>query len=162
MAAKPSTGAPKNMIGDIQVKFKIEHEKKPEKKGPSLFELLNVDDQPSGKEGEEVKKKTNNTNLVNPAPDSKDASKKEGHHHHHKHGHEDKHGKDKKSKAGSKAAEVPLGGGDLPRGAISLHLIAQKGLKEDVKRALKESNVEIKLNAKTGAYYWVLWLAINH
>jgi ankyrin repeat protein len=149
MTAKPSTGAPKNMIGDIQVKFKIEHEKKPEKKGPSLFELLNVDDQPSGKEGEEVKKKTNNTNTVNPAPESKDATKKEGHHHHHKHGHEDKHGKDKKSKAGSKTAEVPLGGGDLPRGAISLHLIAQKGLKEDVKRALKESNVEIKLNAKT-------------
>lgn len=146
-AAKPSTGAPKNMVGDIQVKFKIEHEKKPEKKGPSLFELLNVDDQPSGKEGEEVKKKVSNTNVANPAaPEPKDATKKEGDQNH---GHDDKQ-KNKKGKEGTKA-EVPLGGGDLARGAISLHLIAQKGRKEDVKRALKESNFEIKLNAKTGA-----------
>ncbi len=152
MPAKPSTGAPKNMVGDIQVKFKIEHEKKKEKKGPSLFELLNVDDQPSGKEGE-VSKTKSNTNA-NPEHESKESAKKEeGHHHHHhnhhKHAHEDKQAKDKKAK-GPKAADMPLGGGDLPRGAISLHLIAQKGLKEDVKRALKESNAEIKLNAKTG------------
>jgi len=152
VAAKPSTGAPKNMVGDILVKFKIEHEKKKEKKIPSLFELLNVDDQPSGKEGE-VKVQSNNNVSANPIPSAEkaDHKKKDGHHHHHhhKHGHEEKHGEDK-TKPGPRAADMPLGGGDLPRGVISLHLIAQKGLKEDVKRVLKESNAEIKLNAKTG------------